>query len=419
MSEITIDADPELLLSQLCGAVGQTIRPDTIRILGGDALTKEHRSDLISRFADLAELTFLDEGRGTTVSTRHIPRPDLLERESTGRTYPLDAADRVLRAKQRFRRTPGVRKGSIAVIVPVYEGADQLHTMLASIAGQTRPPDRVVVADDGSSDDPASVVTLFGRLLPVEMVRLEQNVGIAAARRAAIERCDEDLLALADHDDVWFPDHLAQLERAWTDEQVIVTACPIAWFAGTERPAVERVMRQPPPDKQYEALLHGNFLFVGSLFSRRLYDRVGGFRNDPPGGIEDWDLWIRMVRVGATVCSPAESTVLYRRHDRAVSGGQWGLLDQDLVFLEALLDGLSGREARLVRRALRDRRSQRFLAESVEASAQGKGFTARWLALRALLAFPDPRPTPPRGVRTSLRAGVQMVLPNYRERRSS
>jgi glycosyltransferase involved in cell wall biosynthesis len=47
-------------------------------------------------------------------------------------------------------------------------------------------------------------------------------------------------------------------------------------------------------------LLSGNWLIVGTLVERSLFEEVGGF-GDYPHGFEDWSLWYKCARVGAKV----------------------------------------------------------------------------------------------------------------------
>ena len=41
---------------------------------------------------------------------------------------------------------------TISVVVPAYNAASTLRQTLASVAGQTRQPDEVIIVNDGSTD---------------------------------------------------------------------------------------------------------------------------------------------------------------------------------------------------------------------------------------------------------------------------
>jgi glycosyltransferase involved in cell wall biosynthesis len=55
---------------------------------------------------------------------------------------------------------------TITVIIAAYEAAATLGAALASIAAQSRPPDEVVVVDDGSVDATAEVAGRWVGMLP-------------------------------------------------------------------------------------------------------------------------------------------------------------------------------------------------------------------------------------------------------------
>ena len=67
---------------------------------------------------------------------------------------------------------------TVAVIVPTYNHARFLAAAIRSITAQSQPADEILVVDDGSQDDPASVLRGFS---DVKLLRRE-NGGLAAAR---------------------------------------------------------------------------------------------------------------------------------------------------------------------------------------------------------------------------------------------
>ncbi len=99
---------------------------------------------------------------------------------------------------------------SVSVVVPTYNRAHLLERALRSVIPQCGPRDEVIVADDGSTDDTATVVEAFGG--PVRLLRLPHR-GAGAARNAGIEAARGDLVAFLDSDDEWLPGKLS-LQRA-------------------------------------------------------------------------------------------------------------------------------------------------------------------------------------------------------------
>lgn len=90
------------------------------------------------------------------------------------------------------------------VVVVVRNGERALPGALACIDAQTRPPERVLLVDGQSTDRTAEIAKSHAR---VEYV-LQPDLGLAAARNLAIERCGTDVIAFLDHDDRWAPEKL-------------------------------------------------------------------------------------------------------------------------------------------------------------------------------------------------------------------
>lgn len=102
----------------------------------------------------------------------------------------------------------------ISVAMCTYNGAEFLRAQLESIAGQTRPPDEIVICDDGSTDETESVIRSFTGA-PLFLHTNEKNLGAVKNFERAIGLCTGDVIALSDQDDVWREDKLQLIEEAF------------------------------------------------------------------------------------------------------------------------------------------------------------------------------------------------------------
>lgn len=103
----------------------------------------------------------------------------------------------------------------ISVVIPSYNRADLLPRTLASIQTQRRPPDEVIVVDDGSAD---STPDFLARLAPAVRSRRVPNGGDLVARNIGVRAATGELVAFCDSDDLWHPDFLAEMTRLWQTE---------------------------------------------------------------------------------------------------------------------------------------------------------------------------------------------------------
>lgn len=90
-------------------------------------------------------------------------------------------------------------RGTVAVVIAVFNGEDFLAEALESVRAQTRPVDEVIVVDDGSTDRSAEIA----RGVPGVVVVQQENGGPAAARNRGIALARSDYLAMLDADDLW------------------------------------------------------------------------------------------------------------------------------------------------------------------------------------------------------------------------
>lgn len=201
---------------------------------------------------------------------------------------------------------------SIAVIIPVHDGARTLGRALGSVLAQADVADLdVIVVDDGSRDDSAAIA----RETPGVRVLEQAQAGPAAARNAGIRAASADLLAFLDADDVWLPGKLrAQLDVLGDPAvDLVLTAFDNVADDGFELPAWARRTREP---RAPEAL--PGFIFQAMLARRRAFDRVG-LLDASMRWAEDTD-WFLRARDAGLVTVQLEAVFVHRMiHDKNLS----------------------------------------------------------------------------------------------------
>ena len=109
---------------------------------------------------------------------------------------------------------PGVK---ITVAMCTYNGAEFLPQQLQSIVAQLRPPDEIIICDDGSTDKTQALLKEFAAKspVPVSLRFNDQNLGSSKNFEQAIRLCTGDVIALSDQDDVWRNDKLQFVEESF------------------------------------------------------------------------------------------------------------------------------------------------------------------------------------------------------------
>src|SRR5947209_20067608 len=108
---------------------------------------------------------------------------------------------------------------TISVALCTYNGAQYLLNQLTSIEAQTRRPDEVVICDDSSCDGTVELIRSWADAapFPVRVHVNPRNVGAIKNFERAVSLSCGDLIALADQDDLWYPNKLGVLEQQLGD----------------------------------------------------------------------------------------------------------------------------------------------------------------------------------------------------------
>ncbi len=266
---------------------------------------------------------------------------------------------------------------AVGVIVPVRGRAPFLAEALESILTQGPPPADVVVVDDASHEPVALPRATAGRC---RIVRRDTRGGPAGARQTGLDALRTPLVALCDSDDAWEPGklraQLATLERhpeaALCFGRAVVVG-PGGDLTG-ERWDELRVGPHRPEDLRL-ALYESDLLPTSSVLVRRqAVEQVGGFASDVPYGVEDWDLWLRLLSAGAIfVCDPA-ARVRYRRHAAGLTA--------DLENLGAGSREVHERHAGLVSTSVRDAARARDLVTMARGRVRRRDYAGARACLR-------------------------------------
>lgn len=92
-----------------------------------------------------------------------------------------------------------------SVVIPAFNSARTLARAIDSVLLQTWPAHEIIVVDDGSGDDTATVAQAYGdRIVLVQ----QSNAGVSAARNKGAEIASGNWLAFLDADDWYLPDRL-------------------------------------------------------------------------------------------------------------------------------------------------------------------------------------------------------------------
>lgn len=216
-------------------------------------------------------------------------------------------------------------RGRASVIVPCFNAARTLRQAIESALSQTHPDTEVVVVDDGSTDESASIAESYGDR--VVLVR-QTNRGLSAARNAGVVASSGEYLTLLDADDLLLPQCVARRVEMLrhNPELGLVAGYYLEIDAeGQPRDRLPELRRTGSLAPFRQAVRRNWGPPVGWTFRREAFERCGGF--DPLlRSCEDWDFVIRVATSYAIGYDPEPHT-LYRISPGQMSSNFERMLD--------------------------------------------------------------------------------------------
>jgi len=201
---------------------------------------------------------------------------------------------------------------TVSVVTPCYNGAAYLRETLQSVLAQTMPPLEVIVIDDGSTDDSASIAESFGP--PVRVLR-QKNQGESVARNRGIAEARGTHVLFLDADDMLAPHALEKLTGALEDKPGAIALMSVAWF--TDDPSKPTGIKPAETTTLLPGVIYANYAPPMSwLTPIEIVRRVGGFA-EHLRWFEDWDMWWRVALMEPPIVPVDYVGALYRQHARS------------------------------------------------------------------------------------------------------
>ena len=262
----------------------------------------------------------------------------------------------------------------------VYGGDDPAHfdAAIASVIDQTVPPNEIVLTVDGPI--PKEIQAVIDRYTSAEngvvlrAVYLPQNMGHGEARRASINACKNDLIALMDADDLSVKTRFErQLDFYGAHPDLSAVGGNISEFIDTPEDCVGRRI-VPQTDAEIKAYMKKRCPMnqVSVMFRKKDIEAVGGYIDWYCE--EDYYLWIRLCLAGYKFGNVPENLVnarvgneMYRRRGgikyfRSEARLQAYMLKKGLIHLPRFLINVS---ERLIMQVLLPNRVRGFLFQKL------------------------------------------------------
>jgi glycosyltransferase involved in cell wall biosynthesis len=217
-------------------------------------------------------------------------------------TYRTEQMNRdLLRSMRKLMR---VGQPSVSVVIPVHDGLRFLEAAVDSALDQTRPPDQIVIVDDGSTDGTVEAAHGLAARHPSIVVVRQPHLGAGVARNHGVLAARGSIIAFLDADDLWLPDKMErQLALLEGDPANAVAHGLVEEFLDPDLGPAAPAPRPPYPGPVPSDL----------VLRRTAFAAVGPFETRP--GQPEWvQWWGRALETQVRVASVDRITSQRRRH---------------------------------------------------------------------------------------------------------
>ncbi len=264
----------------------------------------------------------------------------------------------------------------IDVLIPVYNGAKTVESAIASIQAQSVRDIRIVVVNDGSTDDSHAIIAAMAEKDDRIVLLDRANGGIVDALNAGLANCSAEFVARHDADDLAVPGRF-QKQLDWFAAHPHCNAVSGAIIHIDERGReISPVTVPRSPDAadptfypQKEPYLVHPFLMV----RRAAVQAVGGYRHVYHA--EDTDLYWRMQEIGE-IANMDQLLGYYRVHGESITSastlnGRIAAVSSQLCGFSAIRRRAGRPDIAFPREAIAEYRAAGTLGEIVRLGARG------------------------------------------------
>jgi len=207
-----------------------------------------------------------------------------------------------------------------SIIIPAYNAQNHIGRAIESVLNQDFPDWEMIIINDGSTDNTKNIILSYISKYPDIRIKLinQLNMGIAAARNSGIRNSRAEFIAFLDADDIWYKGKLEAVSNILMKSKNVDVVCHDEYIVEENTNLRRRAYYGPKKLCNYfDLLFKGNILSTSATTIRRERLLEAGLFSEDRGwiGVEDYDLWLKLAKLGAEFFFLNEVYGEYRLHD--------------------------------------------------------------------------------------------------------
>jgi glycosyltransferase involved in cell wall biosynthesis len=248
-----------------------------------------------------------------------------------GRTFQLIYANLIPKKDNTKKIMDLILKPLISVITPTFNRQKMLKVAIESVISQTYKNWELIIIDNFSTDSTISMINKI-RDQRIKLFKKKRNGSIAFSRNFGAQKSSGQWLSFLDSDD-WWEDNKLEKVFLKTNSETAVIYHSLKVENVIEKKDGYLLGRRLKSNTYRDLLLNGNAIGLSSAtVNKMVYDKVGGMNEAKElFGLEDYDLWLRIAKLGSKFEFINSQLGYYRKHqDNAGSSNSYSKISNAL-----------------------------------------------------------------------------------------
>lgn len=210
----------------------------------------------------------------------------------------------------------------VTIAIHSYNHGQYIQDAIKSALNQSYENIELIIIDDGSTDNSIEKIKELLSQCEERFVRFEfrhrANRGLCNTLNEAIEWAKGHFFCTLASDDIMFPEKTSLQLEAFQLDQEIVCICGGNHSIDSHNQTIKANVNDYSEYKFHRIFMHRFDLPASSqMIKTDILREVGGF--NPNTKVEDWDLWLKLSKLGKKIIYIPHALIGYRSHEKNIS----------------------------------------------------------------------------------------------------
>ena len=202
----------------------------------------------------------------------------------------------------------------ISVLLATYNGERFIEQSIISVLNQTFTKFELLIGFNGTTDRSKEIVASFNDPR-IKVFDYGDDKGKAKTLNKLLQEAKYEWIAIQDDDDVWADNKLETQVQHIKEYDVIGTQIH---YINEHNYIIGAPDLSTKPAEIVERSLNGNnqVASTGAIFKKADAQSIDGWK-EGLDGVEDFDFWLRLMRIGKSFYNTSEPYVYHRLHSKS------------------------------------------------------------------------------------------------------